>query len=149
MTLLDKLKAIAAAACPRYSWYYDIRQMQNVTADDCAFPCIFMEEYYASTMKRMHNWKREVTLEIHFLDLVPMQGEAEGRERVRERLLGEAVIPFMDALNADGMFLEVDNYQCDPEPPMFDANATGILLRFTTTLPACLIDIPDNDNDEA
>lgn len=143
MTLLDKLKAIAAAACPGYGWHYDIKQMQNVTSDDCQFPCIFMEEYYDSTMKKFMGWKREVTLEIHFLNLVPMQGVADARERVREQMLADGVIPFMDAFNADGMFEEVEEYQCDPEPPMFDANATGILVRFTTKIPACLIDLPE------
>jgi hypothetical protein len=142
MTLLDKMKEIAEAACPRLTWYYDIRQMQNVTADDGKFPAIFMEEYYASTLREGYGWRREVTVELHFLDLVPMHGEAEARERVREWLLANGVMPFLHTLNADqsGVFSTVTECQCDPEPPMFDANATGVLLRFTTSMPACLIE---------
>jgi hypothetical protein len=71
-----------------------------------------------------------------------MHGEAEARERVREWLLANGVMPFLHRLNADqsGVFSTVTECQCDPEPPMFDANATGVLLRFTTSMPACLIE---------
>ena len=65
MTLLDKLKEIAEAACPRLTWYYDIRQMQNVTADDGKFPAIFMEEYTPAPYERV-TAGREVTVELHF-----------------------------------------------------------------------------------
>ena len=110
MTLLDKMKEIAEAACPRLTWYYDIRQMQNVTADDGKFPAIFMEEYYASTLREGYGWRREVTVELHFLDLVPMHGEAR-HVNVREWPManGRAVPahaerrPVGSVLDSDGM----------------------------------------------
>lgn len=136
MTLLEKIKQIAGQACPSMAFYYDIRQMQNVLADDVKFPAIYFEEYYASRMVFRYGWQREVSLELHFLDLVPMQGEAVERELVRSSLL-EQVKAFISVLNTDGTFKEVTNVQCDPEPPMFDANATGVLLRITLEYPTC------------
>ena len=61
---------------------------------------------------------------------------------VREWLWRTVSCPFLYTLNADqsGVFSTVTECQCDPEPPMFDANATGVLLRFTTSMPACLIE---------
>lgn len=141
MTLPEFLEQIAKRGCPEYAWYYDIRQMQNVTADDCKFPAIFMEEYYADRIVAGRFGKtREVTIELHFLQLVDMQGVASHREAVRETLR-VGVMRFVDAwnevANKKGMGL-VESYQCDPEPPMFDANATGVLARLVLTYPACM-----------
>lgn len=143
MTLLEKIKDIVKSNLTDFHFYYDLRQMQNVTADDCSFPAVWFEEYYAGRMIRTRfDWQREVTLELHFLQLVPMQGVAEDRERVREWLLYNGVEPFIQAMSAEARangWTEITEYQCDPEPPMFDANATGVLLRFTMLLPSCLL----------
>lgn len=142
MTLLESIKA-AAEQLEGFSFYYDLRQMQNVTADDCKFPAIWFEEYYASRIIRTRfDWQREVTLELHFLELVPMQGVAEEREKVREWLLYNGVEPFIELMSEkarENGWTEITEYQCDPEPPLFDANATGILLRFTMIVPTCQI----------
>lgn len=141
MTILDKLKAIAEQV-EGFHFYYDVKAMQNVTADNAGFPAIWVEEYYAQRLlKGPYNRKREVTLEIHFSQLVPFEGVAEERERTREYLIEYGVYPFLDAMDASGFFSEVMEYQCDPEPPMFDANVTGVLLRFTCTIPTCMISI--------
>ena len=143
MTLPELLEQIAKTGCPTYSWYYDIRQMQNVTADDCKFPAIYMEEYYADRILRNgFTRSREVTFELHFLQLVDMQGVAIEREQVREELRTYGVIPFIDAFNAYALengLKEVEEWQCNPEPPLFDANATGVLLRFTATIPTWFV----------
>jgi hypothetical protein len=142
MTLLETIKA-AATQVQGFAFYYDLRQMQNVTADDCSFPAIWFEEYYASRMMfTRYSWQREVTLELHFLQLVPMQGVAEDRERVREWLIYNGVEPFigiMSAMARENGWSEIEEYQCDPEPPLFDANATGVLLRFTLLAPTCMM----------
>lgn len=142
MTLPELLEQIAQAACPGYHWYYDIRQMQNVEADNAHFPAIWMEEYYAErSIITGFERVRELTLEVHFQDLVPMQGVAKDRERVRDSLRRNGVMPFMSALTErathDGWSVS-EEWQADPEPPMFDANATGILLRCSVQIPDCL-----------
>ena len=143
MTILDKLKEIADSV-EGFHFYYDVKAMQNVTADDAHFPAIWCEEYYAQRLlKGGYSRKREVTLEIHFSNLVPFEGVAEERERVREYLIEYGVYPFLNAMDASGWFSEVNEYQCDPEPPLFDAYATGVLLRFTCTIPTCMIEIED------
>lgn len=142
MTLPERLEQIAQAACPGFKWYYDIRQMQNVEADNAHFPAVWMEEYYAErSIITGFERARELTLEVHFQDLVPMQGVAKDRERVRDSLRRNGVTPFMTALGdlakQSGWSL-LDEWQADPEPPMFDANATGVLLRFIIQVPDCM-----------
>lgn len=142
MTLPEYLQKIAAAACPRFTWYYDIQQMQNVTADDGGFPAAWMEEYYAErSIISGYNRVRELTIEIHFQDLVPMQGVAIDREKVRDVLRTEGAEAFMAEYNRRALSVglrEAEEWQTDPEPPMFDANATGVLLRVTIQIPTCL-----------
>lgn len=138
MTLIEKIRDIARIACPTMTFSYDIRQMQNVLADDVQFPAIYFEEYYQQRLENRFGWHKIVSLELHFLDLVPMQGEALERDLVRNALMVQAQA-FVDAVNADGTFREVTNVQCDPEPPMFDANATGVLLRITLEYPMCAL----------
>lgn len=141
MTLPELLEQIAQAACPGYHWYYDIKQMQNVEADNAHFPAIWMEEYYAErSIITGFERVRELTLEVHFQDLVPMQGVAKDRERVRDSLRRNGVRPFMQAVrdrSVSGGWPLLNEWQADPEPPMFDANATGVLLRFTIQVPDC------------
>ena len=147
MTILDKLKEIADSV-EGFTFYYDVKSMQNITADNGGFPAIWCEEYYASRLfKGPYNRRREVTLEIHFCQLVDFQGDAQVREQVREYLIEYGVYPFLNAMDASGWFSEVMEYQCDPEPPMFDANATGVLLRFTCTIPTCMIEIEQDEKD--
>lgn len=142
MTLPERLEQIAQAACPGYKWYYDIRQMQNVEADNAHFPAIWMEEYYAErSIITGFERVRELTLEVHFQNLVPMQGVAKDRERVRDGLRRNGVLPFMTALGdhaTQSGWALLDEWQADPEPPMFDANATGVLLRFIIQVPDCM-----------
>lgn len=143
MTISELFEQIAAGACKGFSWCYDIRRMQNVTADNMTFPVVWMEEYYSDrNVLTAYSLMRELTVEIHFQDLVPMQGVAIDRERVRERLRVTGVEPFMAHLNLYALrrgMPQVEEWQCDPEPPMFDANATGVLLRFTFRYPSCMV----------
>ena len=48
MTLLDKIKAIAASACPDYNFVFETDRMANVLADDAPFPMLLMSEFYDS-----------------------------------------------------------------------------------------------------
>lgn len=141
MTIPELLEQIAQTACPGYHWYYDIQQMQNVEADDANFPAIWMEEYYAErSVMAGYTRMRELTIEVHFQHLVPMQGIAIEREQVRERLRNTGVAPFVESYNMRARqngWPEVQEWQADPEPPMFDANATGVLLRMTIQIPQC------------
>lgn len=138
MTLIEKIKQIANTACPSYAFAYDIRNMLNIEADDQQFPAIYMEEYYGCRLINNYGWKREVTIELHFLNLCDMQGAGLERESVRAVLMG-AVKDFIAGVNADGTFSEVAEATADPEPPMFDSNCTGILLRMTLRYPLCEI----------
>ena len=142
MTLPEFLCDIVKEACPGFTWYYDIRQMQNVTADNGVFPVAWMEEYYAErSIVSGYSRARELTIEIHFQDLVPMQGVALDREKVRDALRQSGVSPFIREYNRRSLVYgmpEVQEWQADPEPPIFDTNATGVLLRVTLLIPDCV-----------
>ena len=136
MTINEWIGKIVEHECEGYSFYYDIREMQNVLADDVSFPAAFMDEYYGLRMVDRYGWRREYTIELHWLDLCDMHGEAIARERIREAIRGY-VRAFLDELKrlTQSEFKEVT---LDPEPPMFDANATGLLLRVTFSVPDCM-----------
>ena len=138
MSILSKLQSIAESACPNYTFQFETKNMMNVDADDQLFPCIFVDEYYDGRYIKTGNRRyKQVAVDIHFLDLCDMQNTAMEREAIRERIEREALMPFMEALNADGMFLSVDDYSCSPEPPLFDANAVGLLVRVSLNFLTC------------
>lgn len=140
MTIPEYLKQIAQTACPTYHWYYDVKSMQNVAADNAAFPAIWMEEYYGRTIDQAaYQDTQRLELELHFQNLVPMQGVALDREVVRDQMLTEAVKPFIKALQSAGTFGQITSYRCDPEPPMFDANTTGLLVQLTIDIADCAL----------
>jgi hypothetical protein len=66
-----------------------------------------------------------------------MHCSAVEREQAREQIEEEFVLPFIKAINASGHFEQIEDFTCLPEPTMFDANATGVLLRFWVTYRVC------------
>lgn len=141
MTLMEKIKTIAEAACPGYHFVFETSRMMNVEADDAPFPCIFMDEYYESGYAYRYGWKRTARLELSFLKLAEMQGDAIEREALRDEIRAEAVKPFLEALEASGYFESIEQngtaISSPNEPPRFDANAVSVFLRLTVTFRDC------------
>lgn len=139
MGILTKIKGLAEAAAPSYRFEYEAARMQNVKADDGAFPLIFFEEYVNKdgAYVARYGWRRRQSVELYFLRLAPMQADALTREAVRERIEREAVLPFIEALDASREFEAVGDIRVTAVPPMFDSNAVGLLLSFDVTFPAC------------
>lgn len=134
MSILATIRETVEAACGGYSFQYDVRSMENVRADDASFPMVWMEEYYQSRLSLIYGWRREYTLTLHFLNLVPMHGDAEDNEDVREQMMHDAVLPFIEKLRETADVSELD---CSPERPQFDATATGLRLSFRVSYPVC------------
>ena len=137
MTLLDKIKAIAASACPDYNFVFETDRMANVLADDAPFPMLLMSEFYDSGYQFRYGWNRTARLELSFMRLAEFQDDAVKREELRDQIRTEAVLPFIKALNASGYFapIETDGFTISSpnEPPRFDANAVSVFLRFNVT----------------
>ena len=139
MTLLQRIQALVAASCPGYGFEYETQKMMNVRADDKAFPCVFFDEYYTETddMASRYGDKTVATVNIHFLKLADFQCDAVVREALRQEIKTEALLPFVEAAKASRDFTAVRVIDRSPEPPLFDANAVGILLRIQFTYPTC------------
>ena len=142
MTLREKIGSLVATALPGYGYECDTERMMNVTADDGAFPLVFMDEYVTGKATSRYGWERTDTVELHFMDLFTFQGDAVARDAVRARL-SAAVMDFIAAVNADGLFKPVDTFRISNAPMMFDANAVDVLVRVDLTYsPVCFDAMP-------
>ena len=82
-----------------------------------------------------YGWQREYTIELHWLNLCEMQNDSRERDEIREELIPDATAFINELKSKVGLITE---YTLDPEPPMFDANAVGLLMRVTFHLPQCM-----------
>jgi len=137
MTLIERIKALVEASCPGYGFEFETARMMNERADDKHFPLVFFQEYTNARYTGKYTRKKTVQVQLSFLRLAEFQCDAIERERIREQIEAEAVLPFVDALDRCQYFDSVQDIDCPPEPPLFDANAVGILLSFWVTFNAC------------
>lgn len=138
MRLLETIENLVKASCPGYSFEFDTDRMMNVEADDIKFPCVFFEEYTDGRISGVYIKKKLVTVELSFMDLAEFQCDARVRENIRERLEQNAVLPFINALEASEAFDQVSDFTIMAEPPRFDANCVSLLLRFDVTFSLCV-----------
>ena len=142
MSLIDKIKAICEKACPAYSFQYETSKMMNVRADDRPYPMAFLEEYPSQDGRIILKYgrKKAVIVELSFMKLADrenFQGDAIDRERLREEIEEEAVLPFIEAFNASPDFDRVEEFRITPEVPRFDAHAVSVLLIFEARYKVC------------
>lgn len=138
MRLLETIENLVKASCPGYSFEFDTDRMMNVEADDIKFPCVFFEEYTDGRISGVYIKKKQVTVELSFMDLAEFQCGARARENIRERLEQNAVLPFINALEASEVFDQISDFTIMAEPPRFDANCVSLLLRFDVTFGLCV-----------
>lgn len=142
MTVLEKIKDVCSKAVPSYSFEFETAKMMNVNADNTKFPLVFFEEYTARDGRYtiQFGMKKTVAVELSFMRLAPrdnMNADAIDRERIREQIETEAVLPFIEKLNESRYFETVNEFSITPEPCLFDANAVSLLLRFSVTFKIC------------
>lgn len=142
MSLIDKIKSICTGACPGYAFEYETSKMMNAKADDRPYPMVFLEEFPSQDGRYILRYgrKKAVVVELSFMRLADrenFQGDAIDRERIREQIEEEAVLPFIEAFNASGQFETVEEFKVTPEPPRFDAAAVSVLLVFEARYKLC------------
>lgn len=137
MMLIDKIRSLVEASCPGFHFVYETERMMNERADDSPFPCVFFEEYTDGKIINRYGRREQVLVELSFMRLAEFQCDAVVRERIREDMKTNAVIPFLDALERSGYIDPVSEYTLMPEPPRFDANCVSLLLRFYATSRLC------------
>lgn len=142
MSLIDKIKALVESAVPGYAFEYETSKMMNVRSDDRPYPMAFLEEYPAQDGRYILKYgrKKAVVVELSFMRLADREnfhGDAIDRERLREQIEEEAVLPFIEAFNASPDFETLEEFRVTPEPPRFDANAVSVLLVFEARYKIC------------
>lgn len=137
MALLDKMRRLCNVVNPDYFFEFENENMMNVKADDDRFPVVFFEEYTESRYTSRYGWRKQTLVELSVLKLAPMHCNATERERLREQIENEFVIPFIERLRTSTDFEEVTQVDAFPIPAAFDANATGVMLRFWATERVC------------
>lgn len=137
MALLDKMRRLCAAVNPDYLFEFENEKMMNVKADDDRFPVVFFEEYTESRYTSRFGWRKQTLVELSVFKLAPMHCNASVREALREEMESEFIIPLIGELRANSMFEEVTQLDAFPIPEAYDANATGVMLRFWVTERVC------------
>lgn len=137
MTLIERIQELVTQTNPNYKFEFENDFMMNVKADNEHFPLAYFEEYTDGRYNVGYGTTKSVLIELHLFRLVPMQCSAVLREKARAQIEQEFVLPFIEAINASGQFHDIEEFTCVPEPTMFDANATGVLLRFWVTYRIC------------
>lgn len=142
MTLIEKLIEVCGKAAPSYTFQYETAKMMNENADNIQFPLIFFEEYTSKdgSYSLRLGMKKTMPVELSFMKLAPrdnLHADAIVRERIRNEIEQEAVIPFIEKLNESQYFGQVTEFDITPEPCLFDANAVSLLLRFNVSFKIC------------
>lgn len=137
MALLEKIRRLCTAVNPDYRFEFESENMMNVKADDDRFPVAFFEEYSESRYTSRYGWRKQTLVELSLLKLAPMHCNATLREQLREEIESEFIIPLIGRLRTTTDFEEVTQVEAFPIPLAFDANATGIMLRFWVVERVC------------
>lgn len=128
-TLQQVIDTVAEVA-PDYDFVYANANMMNVKADDAQFPLCYCEEittqrYLNTAYGRLFKY---TSFELYFMKRTPMQGEAIGRDEIREQIEQEAVLPFLRVLWARQP--QTNAITGETPPPMFDDNDVAVSIRF-------------------
>lgn len=137
MALLEKIRRLCNATNPDYHFEFDSEKMMNVKADDARFPVAFFEEYREIRYASSYGWRKRTLIELSLLKLAPMHCDATFREQLREEIEWEFIVPFLERLRTTTDFEEVKEVEAFSIPQAFDANDTGIMLRFWVVERVC------------
>lgn len=137
MAILEKIKELCEQTNLDYKFVFESAEMMNRKADDVHFPVAYFEEYNDARIRKGFGLHKQVRVELHLLRLAPFQCSALVREKIREQIEAEFALPFIERLNRSGHFDQVSEFDCMPVPPMFDANAVGVMLRFWASYKIC------------
>lgn len=137
MALLEKIRRLCTAVNPDYRFEFESENMMNIKADDDRFPVAFFEVYRESRYASSYGWRKRTLVELSLLKLAPMHCNATLREQLREEIEWEFIIPLIGRLRTTTDFEEVKEVEAFTIPQAFDANATGIMLRFWVVERVC------------
>ena len=139
MTIIEAIKLLCTEAAPDWNFQFEDRQLMNVKADNAKFPLIFFEEYREGRYNVKYQNSKTTVVELYFCKICQMHNDGMEREKLREEIEQEAVIPFIQAFkNHPEIFDDIEEFRFFTPPPRFDANDVSIMLRFNAILRSCL-----------
>lgn len=140
MTTLQRLCKILSKANPCYIVEYEESSMMNVKADNYkrGDSFIYIEEFTQGRYAQEQYRRRKITqVQVYFCKFCNLHADAMEREKIRNRIEEEIVLPFIDEFNKSKLFPQVDNFQFYNMLPRFDANEVSIMLQFEVRADIC------------
>ena len=139
MKTLEAIQFLCKESASDWGFQFDDRQLMNIKADDARFPLVFFEEYREGKYAVKYLSEKTTVVELYFCKLCAMHDDGAEREKLREEIETEAVIPFIRAFkNHPEIFGDIEEFKFYTPPPRFDANEVSIMLKFNAKLIQCL-----------
>ena len=139
--MLEKLEEIIKQSNPNYVVDYEESSMMNVKADEMPVDRagVYIEEFRRGKFVdlRFREKAKQVVIQIYFFRFVQFQNNAIEREKVRERIENEIVLPFIENYNNSSAFESVPEFGVHYPMPRFDANEVSVMLEFNCIMKQC------------
>ena len=138
--MINKLLEILQKAVPSYEVSFEESRMMNVAADTIerykgfAYIEEYRQGYYSF---RGYKKTRTIRIQIYFCKFVDFQDNAINREMMRAKIEAEAVLPFVERMNENDNFKQIERFDISTPLPRFDANEVSIKLEFDLTSTIC------------
>lgn len=138
--MIQKLKSIIQSANPDYLVEFEESSMMNVKVDNYPDGAKFtyIEEYRQGRyFKESYVNKKATIFQIYFCKFTEFQNDADEREKLRNEIESEIVLPFMESYNKSGLFEKAEIFQFYTPLSRFDANEVSIMLQFEVKETKC------------
>ena len=138
--MINKLLEILQKAVPSYEVSFEESRMMNVAADaiERYKGFAYIEEYRQGYYSfRGYKKTRTIRIQIYFCKFVDFQDNAINREMMRAKIEAEAVLPFVERMNENDNFKQIERFDISTPLPRFDANEVSIKLEFDLTSTIC------------
>lgn len=135
--MIQKLIEIIKKAVPSYEATFDEASMQNIRLDSKRRenPWCYVEEYRTGSIGIVnYNLQRTIKAEVYFGRFVELDCDADKREVIRDKIMREAVVPFIKAYMQD---VDETTFTMYCYYGRFDANEVSICLTFDMKEDIC------------
>ena len=138
--MFEELLNLIKQANSNYSATYDESKAMNVKTScierDAGFA--YIEEFTQGSYKREKFVKNKTTkVQIYFCRFTEIHNEASEREKIRQQIETEIVLPFIDLYDEYAGINKPLEYRFVQSLPRFDDNEVSIMLEFDVVKNRC------------